>query len=182
MSSNNRHHHSNDQTMGRLVTHVKNGNIANFPAYELRSILAAFVHEYHCCNPKTPQEKCGVSTIIDEVGPPPKKSKIIYSNNNNIHSILKFVQRIINQRYYDDTNRMKNDDDNAISFFFEDELKQYFGTKDTLFQIEEEILCLAFELALNAILQRVDDDKTWLAYVGVRCSPNMGVYWVAYLI
>ena len=124
MSSNNRHHHSNDQSMGRLVTHVKNGNIANFPAYELRTIIAAFVHEYHCCNPKTPQEKCGVSTIIDEVGPPRKKSKIIYSNNNNIHSMLKFVKRIINQRYYDCTkNSMKNDDgDNAISFL-EDELK-----------------------------------------------------------
>ena len=160
MSYNNRHHHSNDQLMGRLVTQLNNGHVANFPAYELRTILAAFVHEYHCCNQKTPQGKCSVSTIIDEVGPPRKKSKMIYSNNNNIHSILKFVQRIINQRYYDCTkNSTKNDDGgNAISFL-EDELKQYFGTKDILFQIEEEILCLAFELALNAILQRVDDDK-----------------------
>ncbi|KAL3768442.1 hypothetical protein ACHAW5_005855 [Stephanodiscus triporus] len=132
ITADSKHNH----TMKRLAAHLNDGSVDLFPAYELEAILHALANE---CNRAR--------------DPPPLKRARGRPANNNLHSILKFVERVIRQRYVKRSKCRNAEDDD----FLDDELKRYFGARDLSFRIEEDILSLAFEIAMDAVVQRVAD-------------------------
>ncbi|KAL3826456.1 hypothetical protein ACHAXA_011265 [Cyclostephanos tholiformis] len=126
-----------DYTVRRLAAHLNGDNMNIFPGHELHSILHALA------------EECRASGSVDQ---PPLKKASRRPVNNNLHSILRFVERIIRQRYETKTKPHNATDED----FLDDELKRYFGVKDLSFQIEEGILSLAFGIALDAVVQSVE--------------------------
>ena len=135
-----------DHMMRRLAAHLNDGNVYLFPAYELESILRALAEE---CNRASDPPR------IRSIDRPPHKRPRARPVNNNLHSILRFVERVIRQRY----ERRPECHDTEENDLLDDELKRYFGTRDLSFQIEEDILSLAFEIAMDAIVQSVEDES-----------------------
>ena len=126
---------------------VYNGNVANMSTYELKSTL------------KKLKDICTTNSIADDTDdesiiyqPSHKRAKqttpnILYPR------ILQFVERVVHQRYTDNNNRS-----NCPHFtFLQNELRSQFGTKDIVFQAEEDIINLVFELVVYCIKQRVED-------------------------
>ena len=163
--------------LGRLTMHLSNGNIAQIHAYELKSILSALVDECKCDLHSEISGDINNNTIDSEGMMSPRKKAKRAPSNNNLHSILKFVQRVIYQRYNEKEMEEKcsNNDDDDDKIFLDNESKSHFGTNDTLFQIEEDILCLAFELAVNAVMQRSEDLKSsnMMSNHGDVCCENV---------
>jgi hypothetical protein len=124
-------------TVRRLTAHLNDGTMKIFPAHELESMLNALVDE------------CRTSGSMDQTPLNTARRRPIY---NNLHSILRLVERIIHQRYDKVQNFLDVEDED----FLDDELKRYFGADDVSFQIEEDILSLAFRLALDAVVQSVE--------------------------
>lgn len=139
-----------DSHLRRLVAYLNDDNRTDLPAFELKSILSALAGE--CQGNRNVsggnKDKSQAKALTDR--PPRKRAK--RSRNNNLHSILRFVERIIQRRYKEKSERKERD-----SGFLENELKSYFGTKDASFQAEEEVLSLAFGMALNSIKRTVDN-------------------------
>ena len=134
-----------DHMVRRLAAHLNDGKVHLFPAYELESILRALAEE--CNRPSDPPR-------IRSIDQPPHKRPRMRQVNNNLHSILRFVERVTRQRYERSPKCHNTEDDELL----DDELKLYFGARDLSFQIEEDILCLAFEIALDALVQCVEDE------------------------
>lgn len=134
---------SDDFTVGG-----KNNNIAaHLPACELKPLLAAISAE--CSGQKDTSSLGSFKYAQNEVvvyEQPRKRAR--RSINNNLHSILRFVERILESRY-------ANDRDNAIdkhTKFLQNELQRCFGsTTDVSYRDEEDVLCLVFDLAYDAI-------------------------------
>jgi hypothetical protein len=156
-----------DRIVQRLVTQPTNNDDeeegSSFTivstAFELKSILSALAEECHHTSIRT---NAWVNDNDDEDELPTKKRargvnrRPIHNNknNNNLHSILKFVQRVIHQRYYHKTqsNRRQFTTTNEDEYYLEHEMKLYFGSKDVLYQLDEDILSLAFTIAFDAII------------------------------
>mmetsp|Transcript_38297 Transcript_38297/g.92372 ORF Transcript_38297/g.92372 Transcript_38297/m.92372 type:complete len:777 (+) Transcript_38297:58-2388(+) len=134
----------------QLAACIKDGNVAHFPAYEFKTILSALKEECRGDHMLSYINDDAQSDCVSMDQPPRKRAK--RSQNINLHSILKFVERIVDGRY-GETAKCKTEED----AYLEGEMKCYFGTEDILFQTEEEIRCLAFEIALNAIIYNVED-------------------------
>jgi hypothetical protein len=149
----------------RLVTYYQTNNNeeddSSFTivstANELKLILSALAEECHTST------NAWVNDNYDEDELPTKKRargvnrRPIHNNknNNNLHSILKFVQRVIYQRYYHQktqSNRRQFTTSNEDEYYLEHEMKLYFGSKDVLYQLDEDILSLAFNIAFDAII------------------------------
>lgn len=141
------------QMIRRLAAHLHGGNIRSFPANELKSILCALLEECRCSSGDD-ESRGSIVPAGRHQEPPPRKRVKRVTNNINLHSILRFAERIVHQRY-EKNNRCDMDDD---YMFLEVQLKGYFGVKDATFQIEEDILSLAFEIALHAITVHFADD------------------------
>ena len=135
----------------RLDACLNDGNVAQYPAYELKSIFSALLAEEQA-NKYDPSAEAEVS--IDR--PLPKRARRQPPTNNNLHSILRFVERVIDQRYHQKPKCTIGEDEE----FLEDALKSHFGSKDVSFQAEEDILCLAFDIAVYALMQSVKDDNS----------------------
>lgn len=103
------------------------------------------------------------------VGRPPRK-RARGSPGNDAHSILRFVEGVLQERYSCGDGRPKSkygDDD-----FLGDELKCYFHFReDVLFQAEEAVLCSAFEMALTVMTQS-DDAETCADLVDIDGSND----------
>ena len=126
---------------------VYNGNVANMSTYELISTLKKLkdIYTTNSISDDTDDE-----SII--YGPSRKRSKQTTPNHNN--SILKFVDRVVHQRYTDNNNNKSN----CPHFtFLQNELRSQFGTNDVVFQTEEDIINLVFEIVISCIKQRVED-------------------------
>ncbi|KAL7437876.1 hypothetical protein ACHAXM_005869 [Skeletonema potamos] len=126
----------------------KDSNVAHLPAGELKSLLVAISTE---CSGKTSVLSLGSFRDVQEeevVYERPRK-RARRSINNNHHSILRFVERILENRYANNDRSAVNDNKHAR--FLQSEIRSYFGTNDASFRAEEDILCLAFELAYDAI-------------------------------
>lgn len=80
-----------------------------------------------------------------------RRSKRVKRGSNNHHSILRFIERTLENRYHFRHNRNESRDDRQNKFL-DAELKSYFGREDVIFQAEEGILCLAFEIAYDGIV------------------------------
>ncbi len=79
-------------------------------------------------------------------------SKRMNRGNSNHHSILRFIERTLEHRYHFRYNRKEGRDDQRYKFL-DGELKSYYGTSDAIFQAEEEIRCLVFEMAYDGIVK-----------------------------
>ena len=134
-----------DHVVRRLAAHLNNGKVHLFPAYELESILRALAEE--CNRARDPPR-------IQSIVRPPHKRPRVRPVNNNLHSILRFVERVIRQRYEERPECHDTEENDLL----DDELKRYFGARDLSFQIEEDILSLAFKIALDAVVQSVEDE------------------------
>jgi hypothetical protein len=126
-----------DHTVRRLAAHLNDGKLRLFPSHELESVLHALA------------EECRASRTMDRQPLNRPRRRTVH---NNLHSILRLVERIIHQRYESRPNCHDVDDTD----FLDDELKQYFGANDLSFQIEEDILSLAFRIAVDAVVQSVE--------------------------
>mmetsp|Transcript_24895 Transcript_24895/g.52109 ORF Transcript_24895/g.52109 Transcript_24895/m.52109 type:complete len:792 (-) Transcript_24895:77-2452(-) len=80
-----------------------------------------------------------------------RRSKRVKRGSNNHHSILRFIERTLESRYHFRHNRNESRDDRQNKFL-DGELRSYFSTDDVIFQAEEEILCLAFKIAYDGIV------------------------------
>jgi len=126
---------------------VYNSNVANMSTYELKSTLKKLKDIY--TTNSTADDTDDDESIIYK--PSRKRAKHQTPNYHN-NSILKFVDRIVHQRYTDNNNRL-----NCPHFaFLQNELRSQFGTKDIVFQAEEDIINLVFEIVISCIKQRVD--------------------------
>ena len=134
-----------DRVVRRLAAHLNDGKVNLFPSYELESILRALAEE--CNRARDPPR-------IRSIVRPPHKRPRVRPVNNNLHSILRFVERVIHQRYEERPECHDTEDNDLL----DDELKRYFGARELSFQIEEDILSLAFEIALDAVVQSVEDE------------------------
>jgi hypothetical protein len=124
-----------------------NNNVAHLPACELKSLLVAISTE---CSGKRSVSSLGSFKDVqkeDVVYEQPRK-RARRSMNNNHHSVLRFVERILESRYANNDRNTAND---KHAHFLENELQRYFGTNEALFRAEEDILCLVFDLAYDAI-------------------------------
>eukprot|EP00580_Thalassiosira_gravida_P019590 CAMPEP_0201659760 /NCGR_PEP_ID=MMETSP0494-20130426/2534_1 /ASSEMBLY_ACC=CAM_ASM_000839 /TAXON_ID=420259 /ORGANISM="Thalassiosira gravida, Strain GMp14c1" /LENGTH=856 /DNA_ID=CAMNT_0048137391 /DNA_START=286 /DNA_END=2856 /DNA_ORIENTATION=- len=165
--------YQNNDLMHRLATSLNNENaVPHFSAYELKELFSALVEE--CQN----DDKYLSSGIIIDRNPPrsesidgpPRTKSTRFANNYDInaHSILRFAEQIIHQRYNNNNNNNNNSiaatsstcESNHDDEFLGNELKRHFGMRDVLFRAEEDVLCLAFEMALNAIVQTTDCEDT----------------------
>ena len=130
------------------TNNVYDGNVANMSAYELKSTLKKLKDMY---TTNSIADGTDDGSIIYK--PSRKRAKQTTPISNHNYSILKFVDRIVHQRYTDNNNKS-----NCPHFtFLQNELRSQFGTKDIVFQAEEEIINLVFELVVNCIKQRVED-------------------------
>ncbi|KAL7436479.1 hypothetical protein ACHAXH_007394 [Discostella pseudostelligera] len=150
------------QKYQRLTSCLHSSKMHCFPAYEIKSVLHALAEKCQCANIRSGAQGRKVSNNDQQLDslPAPHKRVKRSSINNNLHVILRFVDRIIHQRYKKSskstcTHDGSIDDDNR---FLDLRSKCYFGIQDAAFQIEEDILSLAFEIALNAILHLVESD------------------------
>jgi len=120
--------------------------MAHLPACELNSLLVAISAE--CSGNRSASSLGSFKDLLKEevVYEQPRK-RARRPINNNLHSMLRFVERIIESRYAKDRNNV----DNKHTQFLRNELQTYFGTSDVSYRAEEDILCLVFELAYDAI-------------------------------
>eukprot|EP00984_Skeletonema_dohrnii_P012667 scaffold5169_cov109-Skeletonema_dohrnii-CCMP3373.AAC.1 len=137
---------------------VDGNNMAHLPACELNSLLVAISGE---CSGKRSVSSLGSfkDLLKEEVVYEQPRKRVRRHINNNLHSILRFVERIIESRYAKDRNNV----DNKHTQFLWNELQTYFGSSDVSYRAEEDILCLVFELAYDAIcsvacVDNSDDD------------------------
>jgi len=127
------------------TNNVYDGNVANMSTYEIKSTLKKLKDMY------TTNSIADDESIIYQ--PSRKRAKQTINHNN---SILKFVDRVVHQRYTDNNNRS-----NCPHFtFLQNELRGQFGTQDIVFQAEEDIINLVFEIVISCIKQRVEDIKS----------------------
>ena len=134
---------SNDFT----VDGTNSNDIAHLPACELQSFIIAISAE---CIGKGNASSLGSFKYT-------QKEEVVYEHpqkrarrsiiNNNLHSILRYVERILETRYAND----RDDVSNKHCQFLRNELQSYFGTSDVSYRDEEDILCLIFELAHDSI-------------------------------
>ena len=131
---------------------VYNGNVANMSTYELKSTL------------KKLKDMCNTSSTADNTDdddesiiykPSRKRAKQTTPKDHN-NSILQFVDRVVHQRNTDNNNRSTC----PHYTFLQNELRSQFGTKDIVFQAEEDIINLVFEIVISCIKQRVEDIKS----------------------
>ena len=120
--------------------------MAHLPACELNSLLVAISAE---CSGKRSASSLGSfkDLLKEEVVYEQPRKRARRPINNNLHSMLRFVERIIESRYAKDRNNV----DNKHTQFLRNELQTYFGSSDVSYRAEEDILCLVFELAYDAI-------------------------------
>ena len=131
-------------------------NAAQIPASELKSLFEKISAECNCKN-----NASVLSSFVDV-----QQDEIIYerprkrarrSINNNLRSILRYVERILEDRY----NKDRVDTNDKYARFLQNECECYFGVFKS-FRAEEDILCLAFKLAHDAIRSvasiGIDDD------------------------
>jgi len=129
------------------TNNVYDGNVANMSTYELKSTLQKLKDIRSSKADDTDDDE----SIIYQ--PSRKRAKQTINHNN---SILKFVDRVVHQRYTNNNNRS-----NCPHFtFLQNELRSQFGTKDIVFQAEEDIINLVFEIVISCIKQRAEDIKS----------------------
>ena len=133
--------------------------VAHLPARELKSLLMAVSAEYRgeyipSVGYRLNKDLQTEEFVYEQQQQSRKRGRQSVSNNH--HSILRFVERILERRYAKQRNTV---DKNAQ--FLQNETQSYFGTNDTLLRAEEDILCLIFELAYDAIraVACIDDDS-----------------------
>lgn len=126
---------------------VDNNNVAHLPACELKSLLVAISAE---CTRKRSVSSLGSFKDAPEeevVYEQPQERARRRTISNNHHSILRFLERILESKN-NDRGAVNND---QYAQFLQNEMQSYFGTNDALFRAEEDILFLVFELAYDAI-------------------------------
>ncbi len=146
-----------------------NSSMHSFPAREIKWILHTLAEECHCVEMKDNETRR--IHHDDQQQPPqllasPRKRVKRSAIRNNLHSILRFVERVIHRRYDKSNNGTIDEDETFLDFMS----KGYFGTEDASFQIEEDILSLAFEIALNAVAHLIHSDE-----IRDDCSGDGGV-------
>lgn len=133
--------------------------VAHLPACELKSLLMAVSAEYKGeYIPSVGYNKIQTEELVYEQQQ--QKSRKRGRQSNNRHSILRFVERILERRYAKQRNTV-----DKKAQFLQNEMQSYFGTNDTLLRAEEDILGLIFELAYDAIRAAacIDDDSDEIA-------------------
>lgn len=150
----------------RLASCLHSNRMHFFPAYEVKTFLQALAEKCQCANNNNNihyrvrgRNESNNDQQPNLLPPPPKRMKRS-AVSNNIYPILRFVERLIHQRYKKSSKSTCTydgsiDDDNS---YLDLKSKCYFGIQDASFQIEEDILSLAFEIALSAVVRLVDSD------------------------
>ena len=128
--------------------------MAHLPARELKSFLVAISAE---CSSKRNVSSLGSFKYArkDEFVYEQPRKRARRSINNNLHSILRYVERILESRYANDRDNANN----KHSHFLQNELQRHFGTRDVVSD-EEDVLCSVFELAYDAIRSVVCTDNS----------------------
>lgn len=154
---------SKSNTMRRLVdqkdfltqliltspTHPGGSDTVALPSCVLKEILVALKRE---CGNKYIAADANATTNSDTSDHtatyqhPRKRQRKEVSNNH--HSIIRFLEKIVGQRY------SSKDDDT----FMEDEMQVFLGDDNVSHQDEEDVLCLVFEMALDAISKNAEEN------------------------
>lgn len=112
---------------------ILDGDVSRLSSYKLASLLSAML------------EDIGIAgDMSDPPGLPGRKRTRCEMCNNN-HAVLLFVERVMHQRF---SPPEQNDDE-----YVDQELKAYFGFRDVMFRVDEEIMCLAFAVSWHSIQQ-----------------------------
>ncbi|KAL9190587.1 hypothetical protein ACHAXT_000293 [Thalassiosira profunda] len=136
----------------RIAARLRRGDVATIPACEMRQIFSVMAEECRYSD--------GTCIARERDGDRSPRKLARRCSNNNMHALMKFVERTIDRRYMKQ-QRCKCEDEQ----FLDDELRGSFGTEEASFRAEEDVLCLAFEMAANAIRQSCGGDGDGLPSV-----------------
>jgi hypothetical protein len=112
---------------------ILDGDVSRLSSYKLASLLSAML------------EDLGIAGDMSDPPSLPGRKRTRCEMCNNNHAVLLFVERVMHQRF---TPSEQKDDK-----YVDQELKAYFGFRDVLFRVEEEIMCLAFAVSWHSIQQ-----------------------------
>ncbi|KAL7554063.1 hypothetical protein ACHAWF_017452, partial [Thalassiosira exigua] len=149
----------------RLAEALGDGRASQVSALEVKLLFQSLAEECQQDRSIESVADCDDAVRSSSLDLSPRKRRR-RSPENNLHSMLRFVERVVDRRYGMSRGKFENEDDE----FLKNELKIFFGTKDASFQAEEEVICVAFEMATNAIM--MSSEQFAIAGIGEMCVEN----------